>query len=147
MSDLKEAGHIARIGVAAFVLPIWLLVTAIFIWNGDYIYAGLMVFFSSLMFYGVYMNWKRLSSDETIDDERMKKANWKAGFSSFWTMINTAILAGIFQNFLAGTFPVSQSELIRHDATFILAVGFISYFGFRTYYLRFGLESDFWRLD
>ena len=147
MKDLKEAGHIIRIGVIAFVLPVWLLVTGLFLWNGNYIYAGLMSFFSILMLYGVYMNWKRITSDEKIDDERMKKVNWKAGFSSFWTMINAAILTGIFQNFLVDILPISQTELVRYDVTLILAAGFVSYFAFRTYYLRFGLESDFWRLD
>jgi hypothetical protein len=145
--SLKEAGHVIRIGTMAFVLPIWALATGFFVWEGMYLYAALMLVFGAMMGYGVYMNWKRIASDEKIDDERMQRINWKSGANAFWTVINAAIIFGIFGGFIAGYIPISQAELARYDSTIILWTGLIAYFGFRTYFLRYGLENEFWRID
>ena len=143
----REAGYIMRIGVMAFVLPIWAITSGFFLWEGMYLYAAVMLFFGALMGYGGYMNYRRLASDETIDDERMQKINWKSGFSGFWTMINTAILVGIFGGLIAEYLPVTRTWLMNYDSSIILGLGFIAYFGFRTYYLRYGMKNEFWRFN
>lgn len=147
MSELREAGYVMRIAVTAFVLPIWSLATGFFLLEEMYLYAGLMLFFGSLMLYGVYMNWKRISKDKKIDDERMKQINWKSGANAFWTMINTAIIFSIFGRLISRYIPVTRSQIATYDGTAILLTGLLVYFGFRVYYLRFGLENEFWRID
>ena len=147
MTELREAGYIMRIGVMALVLPIWLLATGLFAWNGELLYTGLMIFFGTLMVYGGYMNWKRLASEEKIDDERMQQVNWKSSANAFWAMTNTAIILGVFGSFISEIIPVTEAQIINYDATAILGIGFISYFAFRTYYLRYGLDNEFWRFN
>ena len=146
-NSVREAGHIMRIGVMLFVLPIWALATGFFAWNGEFLYTGLMLFFGFLMVYGGYMNWKRLDSDEKIDDERMQQVNWKSGANAFWTMINTAIVLSIFGGLISEIIPVTEAQIVNYDASMILGMGFMSYFGFRTYYLRYGLDNEFWRFN
>jgi hypothetical protein len=144
---MREAGYAMRIGVMAFVLPIWAVATGFFLLEEMYLYAGLMSFFGIIMGYGIYMNWKRISSHERIDDERMKKINWRSGANAFWTMINTAIIFGIFGGLITDFLPLSQAQLMKNDAAVILFAGFLAYFGFRIYYLRYGLGNEFWRFD
>jgi len=82
-----------------------------------------------------------------IDDERMKTINQSSAANAFWTMINTAIFFGVFGDIIADFLPFTQSQLMNYDATAILFTGFLAYFGFRTYYLKHGLENEFWRFD
>jgi len=145
--DLREAGYIMRIGVMAFVLPIWALATGFFVLEGMYVYAGLMAFFGILMSYGGYMNWKRISSDEKIDDERMKKINQRSSANAFWTVLNMAIIFSVFGGLIIEFLPVTQTQLANFDASIILFTGFIAYFGFRAYYLKYGMVSEFWRFN
>lgn len=143
----REAGYIMRIGTMAFVLPIWALATGFFLWEGMYLYAAAMIFFGGLMGYGAYMNWKRISSDEKIDDERMKQINRKSGASAFWTMINTSAILMIFPELFTAALNIGVSTLHRYSLPAVVAIGFISYFAFRTYYLKYGLENEFWRFN
>lgn len=145
--DLKQAGYLMRIAVVALVFPIVLLATMFFLWEGLYIYAGAMLVFGSVMAYGVYMNWKRLASDEKIDDERMQKINWKSGSNAFWTVINTSIILYFFDGAVKALLKISESTFNKYSLTAVTAAGFISYFAFRTYYLKTGVENEFWRVN
>ncbi|MFB6241403.1 MAG: hypothetical protein ABEJ36_01200 [Candidatus Nanosalina sp.] len=145
--DLKQFGHAMRIGVIAFVAPIMVLATGFFLWEEMYLYAAAMTVFLFMIGLGVYMNWKRLASDEKIDDERMQEINHRSGFNAFWTIINASALLTIFDSFLARVFQVQELFVLKYDLATVLALGFTSYLGFRTYYLRYGLDSEFWRLD
>jgi heme/copper-type cytochrome/quinol oxidase subunit 2 len=144
--DLKQVGHAMRIGVIAFVAPIMVLATGFFLWEEMYLYAAAMTVFLFLTGLGVYMNWKRLASDEKIDDERMKEINRRSGFNSFWTVINASVLLMIFDGVIAGFLQVQRVFILKYDLSIVLALGFASYLGFRAYYLRYGLDSEFWRI-
>lgn len=147
MSGKDEIFTVFRISVVLFVLPAWMLATGFFIWERMYLYAALMVFFASLAGYGVYRNFDRLLREDKLDDERMKRINWKSGSSAFWTMLNTSLILTIFPELFTSVLKIGRSSFNRYSLTAVVAVGFISYFAFRAYYLRYGLENEFWRFE
>lgn len=128
-------------------IPIYLFSTGWFLSEGKTGYTGLLVFGGFFMAVGVYMNWKRLASDEEIDDERMKKANQKAGFSAFWTMIMVLVLWGLLRLLIVIFTPITESMILDYDTLILIFIGFASYLGFRAYYLKYGIENKLWKLE
>lgn len=126
---------------------IYLFSTGWFLSEGKTGYAGILIFGGLFMVAGIYMNLKRLASDEKIDDERMKKVNQKAGFSAFWTMIMVLIVWGILRVLFVVFTPLTESMILDYDTLVLIFIGFASYLGFRAYYLHFGVENDLWRID
>lgn len=147
MNGIRELGYILRISVMALVIPIWIFITGFFLLNEEYLYGIFMLFFGILLVYGAYMNFKRIIKDKNIDDERMKIINRKSSSNAFWTIINTVIFLTIFQSFLVDILPITNKWLINYDSLLFIGLGFISYFGFRTYYLYRGPENEFWRFN
>ena len=145
MSDLDEFFTAFRIAIVLFVMPAWALATGFFLWEGMYLYVGLMIFFAGLTGYGVYRNFDRLMREDKLDDERMKTVNRRAGSSAFWTVLNTAILANIFSTFIGLGSELTQLWY-RYDTAALIMLAFTAYLGFRVYYMKYGIEADFWNL-
>lgn len=122
-------------------VPVYLVSTGYFLLNGKDVYAGILLFGGIFMAVGVYMNWKRLASDEKIDDERMRQVNLKAGFSAFWTLIMVLAVWGIFRALFVIFTPLTDSMILDYDTLVLIFIGFASYLGFRIYYLKFGVEQ------
>ncbi len=137
----------SRVVSLAIAIPTYLFSTGLFLSEGKTGYAGLLIFGGLFMIAGIYMNWKRLASDEKIDDERMKQVNQKAGFSAFWTMIIVLILWGLLRTLLVIFTPLTDSMVLDYDTLVLIFIGFASYLGFRAYYLHFGVENELWRID
>lgn len=137
----------SRVISLAIGIPVYLLSTAWFLSEGKTGYGVMMLFGGVFMVAGIYMNWKRLASDEEIDDERMKKVNQKAGFSAFWTMIMVLILWGLLRLLLVVFTPLTESMILDYDTLALIFIGFASYLGFRAYYMHFGVENQLWRID
>ena len=137
----------SRVVILAISIPVYLFSTGWFLLGGKTGYAGIMLFGGLFMVAGVYMNWKRLASDEEIDDERMKQVNQNAGFSAFWTLIMVLIFWGLLRVLLVVFTPLTESMILDYDTLVLIFVGFVSYLGFRAYYLHFGVENKLWRID
>lgn len=123
-------------------VPVYLVSTGSFLLNGKNVYAGILLFGGLFMAAGVYMNWKRLVSDEKIDDERMRQVNLKAGFSAFWTLILVLIVWGLLRTLLVIFTPLTDSMILDYDTLVLIFTGFASYLGFRAYYLKFGVKQN-----
>jgi len=132
----------SRLITLLICVPVYLVSTGSFLINGKDIYSGIMLFGGLFMAAGIYMNWKRLASDEKIDDERMRQINLKAGFSAFWTMIFVLIFWGLLRTLLVIFTPLTDSMILDYDTLVLIFTGFASYLGFRIYYLKFGVEQN-----
>ena len=121
-------------------VPVYLVSTGYFLLNGKDVYAGILLFGGLFMVVGVYMNWKRLVSDEKIDDERMRQVNLKAGFSAFWTLTFVLIVWGLLRTLLVIFTPLTDSMILDYDTLVLIFIGFASYLGFRAYYLKYGVK-------
>jgi len=138
----------SRVLSLAIGIPVYLLSKSSLLLDENNVYGGILLLFGGFfMVAGIYMNWKRLASDEKIDDERMKQANQKAGFSAFWTMIFVLIIWGLLRTFLVIFTPLTDSMILDYDTLALIFTGFASYLGFRAYYLYFGVENELWRID
>ncbi len=136
-----------RSAVIVFVLPAWMLATGFFIWEGMYLYAVLMIFFACITGYGVYRNFDRLLREDKVDDERMKQVNRKSGSSAFWAMLNTSLILMVFPELFTSVLKIGRTTFNSYSLPSVVTIGFISYFVFRAYYLRYGVENEFWRFD
>jgi uncharacterized membrane protein len=138
----------SRVVILATSIPIYLLSISSLLSRGQTVYGGVLLLFGGFfMAAGIYMNWKRLASDEKIDDERMRQVNQKAGFSAFWTMIMALIVWGVLRVLLVALTPLTESMILDYDTLVLIFIGFASYLAFRAYYLNFGVENKFWRPD
>ena len=135
--DLKDWSRLITLLIG---VPVYLVSTGALLLNGKDFYSGIMLFGGLFMAAGVYMNWKRLVSDEKIDDERMRQVNLKAGFSAFWTLIMVLMIWGILRVLLVALTPLTDSMILDYDTLVLIFTGFASYLGFRAYYLKFGVK-------
>jgi uncharacterized membrane protein len=142
--SLKDWSRVVSLAIS---IPIYVFSTGWFLSEGKTGYAGILIFGGLFMVAGIYMNWKRLASDEKVDDERMKQVNQKAGFSAFWTMIMVMIIWGILRVLLVVFTPLTESMILDYDTLVLTFIGFTSYLGSRAYYLKFGVENDLWRIE
>ncbi|WP_414836977.1 DUF2178 domain-containing protein [Candidatus Nanohalococcus occultus] len=142
MSDFPE---VMRLATMLFVLPIWLIVTGLFVVEGMYVYALASVLFGLMMAYGAYQNIDSLRREDNIDDERAVEINRKAASSAFWTLFNIGLIWSLVSGFYAESIS-GLGTLRTYDAYVAIPAALITYLCFRVYYRVYGLEADFWKL-
>ena len=150
MSDLDKLAAVMRLGVASFIIPILLLGLAAMFYAGRWKIG--IVFLGATLFFG-YLTWRnvqRVDREDKPNDERMKKINTHAAASSFWTILNTSILAILLYTsfeFKVESLKMTKEELLSAAPGVFIGVMLVLYAGFRAYYINNGVDSKFWRLD
>ena len=150
MSGAEEFANIMRLGVASMILPLILLASAVMFYSGRWKIGAAALVISIIFGYLTWMNVKRIMRDDPVSDERMKEINTHAAASSFWTIFNLGMLGFIAnQVFGLGTnsFPGTREQIMTAAPGLFMGAIFILYMVFRAYYISFGLDSKFWRLD
>ncbi|MFB6158963.1 MAG: hypothetical protein ABEJ95_04895 [Candidatus Nanohalobium sp.] len=150
MSDAKEFANIMRLGVASLILPLILLAPIVMFYAGRWKLGVAALILSGLFGFLAWMNVKRVLRDDPVNDERMKKVNTHAAASSFWTVFNLGMLSFIAHMMFGidlSTLPGSREQIITAAPGLFIGYIFVLYMGFRAYYIKFGIDSKFWRLD
>nr|EGQ40883.1 MAG: hypothetical protein J07AB56_01290 [Candidatus Nanosalinarum sp. J07AB56] len=127
-----------------------LLSSAIMFYNGRWRIGAAALILFLLFGYLSWMNVERILRDDPADDERMEKINTHAAASSFWTVFNLGMLSFIARMILgigAGSLPGTKEQIVAAAPGLSIGILFVLYASFRGYYLKFGVDSKFWRLD
>ncbi|EGQ43579.1 MAG: hypothetical protein J07AB43_15700 [Candidatus Nanosalina sp. J07AB43] len=150
MNELDKFAAVMRLGVASFIIPLLVLGSAAMFYAGRWKIG--IAFLATTLFFG-YLAWRnvqRVDREDNPRDERMERVNTHAAASSFWTVFNLGILLFLLHmsfGLTLNSLSLTADQIIQAAPGLFIGTMFILYMGFRAYYIKFGTESKFWRLD
>lgn len=150
MSETTQALDVARLAIASLILPLILLVSVLMFVNGLWKIGLASLTLSALFSILLWSNLKRVLRDDPVDDERMRKINTHAAASSFWTVFNLGMISFIAHMMFgldAASLPGTREQIVSAAPGLSVGTLFFLYIGFRAYYIKFGIDSKFWRLN
>ncbi len=130
-----------RLGFVALLAPVWLLGGIALVWLGETLFGIGSIVIGLVMIGGGYRLYRAIERPDIVRDERMKEAQYRAGFNAFWSMTLIPSLYVAFGMFL----PQKITNQIAQWGGFELAwpvslvCGFVVYFGSLAYYRFYGL--------